>query len=82
MILAIFACTSAILLLGVAVRLYASERRHRYAPFDEVSMSSLCYTDKTLYGIDDRGRVWFVALDTGKWELYGNPNEKDAVVKP
>jgi hypothetical protein len=45
----------------------------------EVRMASLCYTGRTVYGIDRQGRVWFINLETAKWELHGNPTEAERV---
>jgi hypothetical protein len=43
----------------------------------EVRMSSLCWTDTTLYGVDVKGRVWFIDMRTGKWALHSNPTEPE-----
>jgi hypothetical protein len=40
-----------------------------------IPMAQLCWTGKTLYGLDSQGRVWFVSLTDGNWELHGNPIE-------
>jgi hypothetical protein len=40
-----------------------------------IPMMELCFTDKTLYGIDEVGRVWFIDMRTGDWALHGNPTE-------
>jgi hypothetical protein len=42
-----------------------------------VRMVSLCFTDRTLYGVDDRGRVWFIDMRDGSWALAGNPIEPE-----
>jgi hypothetical protein len=40
-----------------------------------IGMSQLCWTGSTLYGIDSRGRVWFISQHDGNWKLHGNPIE-------
>jgi hypothetical protein len=42
-----------------------------------VRIVSLCFTDRTLYGVDDRGRVWFIDMRDGSWALAGNPIEPE-----
>lgn len=42
-----------------------------------VRMANLCFTDKTLYGIDQQGRVWFIDMRNGEWALHGNPTEPE-----
>jgi hypothetical protein len=46
-----------------------------------VPIASLCYTGRTVYGVDRQGRVWYVNLESGGWTLHGNPTEDDAMVK-
>jgi hypothetical protein len=43
-----------------------------------VRFVSLCFTDQTLYGVDVKGRVWFIDMCDGKWALHGNPTESEA----
>lgn len=42
-----------------------------------VRMANLCFTDKTLYGVDQEGRVWFIDMRNGEWALHGNPTEPE-----
>lgn len=50
-------------------------------PTEMVQMSSLCWTESTLYAVDVQGRVWYIEMKTGKWALHGNPTEAEAVPK-
>jgi hypothetical protein len=42
-----------------------------------VRMSNLCFTDRTLYGVDQQGRIWFIDMRNGEWALHGNPTEPE-----
>ncbi len=42
-----------------------------------VRMKSLCFTDRTLYAVDEHGYVWYIELKTGEWALHGNPTLDD-----
>lgn len=42
-----------------------------------VKMKSLCFTDKTLYAVDEEGLVWYINTKTGDWALHGNPTMDD-----
>jgi hypothetical protein len=47
----------------------------------KVHFVSLCHTGKTLYGVDDKGRLWFVDLTTGLWDMHGLPDDPDVEVQ-
>jgi len=42
-----------------------------------VKMKSLCFTNQTLYGVDEDGYVWFINMKNGEWALHGNPTLDD-----
>jgi hypothetical protein len=42
-----------------------------------VRMANLCFTDRTLYGVDQEGRVWFIDMRNGEWALHGKPTEPE-----
>lgn len=49
---------------------------------DEVDwypMDQLCWVDstRTIYGVDNGGRVWYIDMRTGSWALHGNPTVAD-----
>lgn len=56
---------------------------HRLEVLKGVSVKfvQLCWTDTTLYAVDDKGRAWFIEMRSGKWALHGNPTEADAKVE-
>lgn len=42
-----------------------------------VKMKNLCFTDKTLYAVDEEGLVWYINMKNGEWALHGNPTMDD-----
>lgn len=41
----------------------------------DVPFMQLCWTGTTLYGLDRRGRIWFINMKNGEWELADQPQE-------
>lgn len=44
---------------------------------DWIPMTQLCWTGTTLYGVDAKGRVWYIEMRGGEWALHGNPTLGD-----
>lgn len=52
-----------------------------FVSVDKVRFTSLCFTDRTLYGVDDKGRLWYVDLSTGGWSRHPSPDDPDAEIR-
>ncbi len=42
-----------------------------------VKMKQVCFTDRTLYAVDEEGYVWYIETRDGTWKLHGNPTWDD-----
>lgn len=42
-----------------------------------LKIKQLCWTDRTLYAVDEGWYVWYIDLKTGEWALHGNPTFED-----
>jgi hypothetical protein len=45
------------------------------SPPRRVRFQSLSSDGKTLYGVDDKGRLWFGDQTTGQWNILPGPDE-------